>query len=84
MKNVTTIEKAKAAKRLQENEDFKLIMRSIEDDIFATFKAVNIGEAEKLSNVHALSHGFKLVNDRIAKYIELAIFEARKEEISDE
>jgi hypothetical protein len=84
MKNVTTIDKAKAAKRLQENEDFKLIMGSIEDDIFATFKAVSIGDSEKLSNVHALSHGFKLVNDRIAKYIELAIFEARKEEISEE
>lgn len=84
MKDVTTIDRAKAAKRLQENEDFKLIMGSIEDDIFATFKAVSIGDNEKLSNVHALSHGFKLVNDRIAKYIELAIFEARKEEISEE
>ncbi|MCZ4089077.1 hypothetical protein [Sinorhizobium psoraleae] len=82
--NINTLEKAQAAKRLQDNDDFRLIMECIEDDIFASFRAVSIGDSEKLSNVHALSHGFKLVNDRISKYIELAIFEARQEELSDE
>jgi|GEM_PF-2207823 len=84
MKTVTVIDKAKVAKRLQENEDFKLIMDSIESDIFATFKAVDIGDSERLANVHALSHGFKLVNDRIAKYVEAGIFEARRDELSEE
>lgn len=76
-------EKANAAKRLKDNEDFRLIMKNVEADIFSAFRSVGINDTEKLADVHALSHGFKLLNDRIAKYIELAIFEARKEEISE-
>ncbi|RVK19427.1 hypothetical protein CN165_12730 [Sinorhizobium medicae] len=84
MKDIKILDKAQAAKRLQENPDFRLIMDCIESDIFTTFKNVNIGETEKLENVHALSHGYKLVNNQIAKYIELALFEARKNELSDD
>ncbi|WP_455918658.1 hypothetical protein [Ensifer canadensis] len=79
MNDITTRDRANAAKRLAENEDFRLIMKSIEADIFTTFRAVNIGETDKLSNVHALSHGFDLVSTRIAKYIEQERFEAQKE-----
>lgn len=84
MTNITTIDKANAALRLQHNDDFRLIMECVEQDIFSSFKTISIGESEKLQNVHALSHGFKLLNDRINKYIELANYEASKEDNSDE
>ncbi|MFD1326756.1 hypothetical protein [Mycoplana ramosa] len=71
---------AQAAKNLKENDDFKLIMESIEGDIFRAFKNTKIGANEELQNVHALAHGFKLLNNSIDKYIELAIFEAAKDE----
>jgi hypothetical protein len=74
------IDKANAANRLKENEDFKLIVSAIEADIFDAFKNVTIGDAEALKTVHELSHGFKLLNLRIAKYVELAVFEASKNE----
>lgn len=73
-------DKANAAMRLQENEDFKAVIGWIEADIFAAFKSTKIGNSEELSNVHALSHGFKLVTDRIAKYIEQGKFESAKDE----
>ncbi|MCK3776210.1 hypothetical protein MZK49_05635 [Ensifer sesbaniae] len=84
MNTATVKDKANAAKRLQENDDFRLIMECIEDDVFSAFQSVKIGDAETLANVHMMSHGVKCVNDRISKYIELAIFEARKEEISED
>jgi hypothetical protein len=84
MSNITVLDKANAAKRLLEHDDFRLIMSAIETDIFDGFRKVAIGDAEKLQNIHALSHGFNLVNDRCTKYIEAAVFEARKDAFDDE
>ena len=84
MTNITTSDKANAAIRLQNNEDFRLIMECVERDIFSSFKTISIGENEKLQNIHSLSHGFKLLNDRINKYIELEKYEASKEDNSEE
>lgn len=78
------IDRSNAAKRLLSNPDFQLIAAAIEADILANFRAVKIGDTETLSNVHSLSHGFKLLNDRLSKYIEQASYEAKLEEISDE
>ncbi|WP_313199926.1 hypothetical protein [Rhizobium sp.] len=78
------IDRSNAAKRLLSNPDFRLIADSIEADILASFRAVKIGDSETLTNVHSLSHGFKLLNDRIAKYIETANYAAKLEEISEE
>ncbi len=78
------LDRSNAAKRLLSNPDFQLISAAIEADILTTFRAVKIGDAEALSNVHSLSHGFKLLNDRLSKYIEQASYEAKLEEISDE
>ncbi|KQY14423.1 hypothetical protein [Rhizobium sp. Root482] len=74
------IDKANAAIRLKENEDFKLIMKCVEADIFDAFKNVKLGDSEALKTVHDLSHGFKLLGLRVDKYIELAVFEASKDE----
>ncbi|MEB2843802.1 hypothetical protein [Endobacterium cereale] len=73
MKN---IDRAAAARRLTENEDFRTIVCLIEADIFEAFRNVDIGDTEALERTHQLSHGFKLLNQRIAKYIEIAKFEA--------
>lgn len=75
-----TMYRANAAKRLKENPDFREIIAAVESDIFEAFKTVGLGKAEELSAVHNLSHGFKLLNQRIDKYIELAIFESSKDE----
>lgn len=77
---MNAIDIANAAIRLKDNDDFKDIMRLIEADIFEAFKNTKIGEVDELQNVHQLSHGFKLINQRIDKYIEIASFEQRKEE----
>lgn len=84
MIDATTIDKANAAKRLMNDPDYQLIIAAIEEDVFANFKAVPIGETDKLMNIHSLSHGLKLVTDRIAKYIELARFEAQRDLIEDD
>ncbi|AYD01734.1 hypothetical protein [Neorhizobium sp. NCHU2750] len=78
------LDRSNAAKRLLNNPDFQLIAAAIEADILANFRAVKIGDTETLANVHALSHGFKLLNDRMSKYIESASVAAKMEEISDE
>ena len=77
-----TIDKAAAARRLKENEDFKAIMECVNEDIFASFQITKLGDTEALQTVHSLSHGYKLLNSRIDKYIELGNFEARKDENS--
>lgn len=82
--NEVTVSRANAAKRLQNNADFLEITAAIEADIFASFRKVNINDAETLATVHALSHGFKLLNDRIAKYIEAANYEASTEHLFGE
>lgn len=81
---MNAIEKAATAKRLSENRDFQDVMAWVHADIFATFQQTSIGESEKLADVHALSHGFKLLERRIAKYIELAKFEAEIEAANEE
>ena len=78
------IDRANAAKRLQNNPDYIDIMKAIESDIFASFRSVKIGDSETLNDVHSMSHGLKLVTDRLSKYIQLANYEAELEEISDE
>lgn len=82
--NEVTVSRANAAKRLQNNADFLEITAAIEADIFTSFRKVNINDAETLATVHALSHGFKLLNDRIAKYIIAHEFEANAEQIYEE
>ncbi|WP_276118293.1 hypothetical protein [Pararhizobium qamdonense] len=74
------IDKANAAIRLKDNEDYKLILSAVEADIFEAFKNVTIGDAEALKTVHELAHGFKLLKLRVDKYVELAVFEASKNE----
>jgi len=76
------IDKAAAARRLKENEDFKAIMECVNEDIFALFQTTKLGDTEALQTVHALSHGYKLLNTRIDKYIEMGNFEVRKDENS--
>jgi UTP-glucose-1-phosphate uridylyltransferase len=76
------MDKANAARRLQENPDFKIMMEAIEADIFEAFRNTKLGNADELQNTHALSHGFKLINQRLDKYQELAIFEISKTENS--
>ncbi|AYD00922.1 hypothetical protein [Neorhizobium sp. NCHU2750] len=78
------LDRSNAAKRLLNNPDFQLIAAAIEADILANFRAVKIGDTDTLNTVHALSHGFKLLNDRLSKYIETANYAAKMEEISDE
>lgn len=73
---MNNIDRAAAARRLAENEDFRTIVSLIEADIFEAFRNVNIGDTEALEKTHQLSHGFKLLNQRIAKYVEVAKFEA--------
>ncbi|MBD8663127.1 hypothetical protein IFT59_07655 [Rhizobium sp. CFBP 8752] len=82
--NEVTVSRANAAKRLKGNADFLEITAAIEADIFASFRSVSINDSERLATVHALSHGFKLLNDRIAKYIEAANYEASAEQLFDE
>lgn len=79
---MNAIDKANAARRLKDNPDFKFMMESIEADIFEAFKNTKLGATEELHNTHALSHGFKLINQRLDKYIEFAIFENSKNENS--
>lgn len=76
---MNNIEKANASLRLKENEDFRSLMRCIEDDIFAAFQNVELGAEEQLQNVHQLSHGFRLINQRLDKYVEVAKFEANSQ-----
>lgn len=78
------IDRANAAKRLQSNPDYIEIMAAIEADIFASFRSVKIGDSETLNDIHSMSHGLKLVTDRLSKYIEIANYAAKLEEISDE
>lgn len=77
---MNTIDKANAAKRLRDNDDFKAIMALVEADIFAAFQATKIGDVVELENVQKLSHGFKLLKQRIDKYISEGAFEASKHE----
>ncbi len=72
---MNNIEKASAAIRLKENEDFRDLMRCIETEIFEAFTNTKLGDADELQNVHQLSHGFRLINSRLDKYIEIANFE---------
>lgn len=78
------LDRSNAAKRLLNNPDFQLIAAAIEADILANFRAVKIGDTETLANVHALSHGLSLVNQRITKYQEIAAYELNKEHFSEE
>jgi hypothetical protein len=55
-------------------------MALVEADIFAAFQGTKIGDSEALANVHQLSHGFKLLNQRIDKYISEGAYEASKSE----
>jgi hypothetical protein len=73
-------DKARAAQRLKENADYQLIMAEIEADIFASFRNTAIGSTDELNQVHMLSHGFKLIANRIDKYVQIAQFEAAKNE----
>jgi hypothetical protein len=82
--NEVTVSRANAAKRLQGNADFLEITAAIEADIFASFRKVNINDSENLATVHALSHGLKLLNDRLSKYIDAANYEASAEQLFDE
>lgn len=76
---MNNIEKANAALRLKENEDFRWLMRCIEAEIFEAFMNTKLGQAEELNGVHQLSHGFRLINQRLDKYVEVAKFEANSQ-----
>ncbi len=76
---MNNIEKANAALRLKENEDFRDLMKCIEAEIFTAFKNVELGAEEELRNAHYLSHGFKLFIQRFDKYIEFAKYEAQSQ-----
>lgn len=76
---MNNIEKANAALRLKENEDFRDLMKCVEADIFAAFKSVELGAEEELKNAHYLSHGFKLFIQRLDKYVEVAKYEAQSQ-----
>lgn len=77
-------DKANAAKRLEESDDYKLMMEAIEADIFRSFQNVKVGDDETLKQVHTLSLGFNLVRHQLAKYISTAEFEAGKLEASND
>jgi len=79
-----TIDRANAARRLQDNEDFKEIVACIEADIFESFRNISIGDNEALAKAHQLSHGLKLMIQRINKYQEIAVLEANQEAAKDE
>lgn len=74
-----TIDRANAARRLKENTDFVEIIACIEADIFESFRNVQLNDQDGLAKIHQLSHGFKLLNQRINKYIEIAVLEANQE-----
>ena len=76
---MNNIEKANAALRLKENEDFRALMKCIEAEIFEAFMNTKLGQAEELDSVHQLSHGFKLINQRLDKYVEVAKYEAQSQ-----
>lgn len=76
---MNNIDRANAVLRLMENEDFRVIMKCIEADIFAAFKNVELGAEEELKNAHYLSHGFKLINQRLDKYVDIAKYEANSQ-----
>ncbi|MCM2433211.1 hypothetical protein [Agrobacterium rosae] len=80
---MNNIEKANAALRLKENEDFRALMRCIEAEIFEAFTNTKLGQGEELESVHQLSHGFKLINQRLDKYIDVAKFEANSQKDED-
>lgn len=75
-------DRANAANRLLNDPDFQFIMSEIEADIFSTFRAVNLGDEDTMNAVHQLSHGLKLVGNKLDKYIQTALFEASKREES--
>lgn len=77
-------DKANASQRLQESEDYKLLMACIEADIFNSFQTVKVGDEETLKNVHTLSLGFNLFKNQLAKYVQLANYEAAKSEASND
>ncbi len=80
---MNSIEKANAAIRLKENEDFRNLMSCIEAEIFEAFMNAKLGDDERLNGVHQLSHGFRLINQRLDKYIDVAKFEANSQKDED-
>jgi hypothetical protein len=74
------IDRANAAKRLKESDDFKAIMNCLEEDVFRQFRTAKVGDAETIANIHAISHGLTQITKSIEKFIEIAIFEASKAE----
>lgn len=76
---MNNIERANAAVRLKENQDFRDLMKCIEAEIFEAFMNTKLGQAEELNGVHQLSHGFRLINQRLDKYVEVAKFEANSQ-----
>ncbi|WP_296076662.1 hypothetical protein [uncultured Agrobacterium sp.] len=76
---MNNIERANAAVRLKENQDFLDLMKCIEAEIFEAFMNTKLGQAEELNGVHQLSHGFRLINQRLDKYVEVAKFEANSQ-----
>jgi hypothetical protein len=74
------IDRANAAKRLKDSDDFKAIMNCLEEDVFRQFRSTKVGDAETIANIHAISHGLSQINKSPEKYIEVAIFEASKAE----
>ncbi|AWI60353.1 hypothetical protein [Sinorhizobium fredii] len=84
MINQDILDKAYTAERLMNSADYKDVCRWVEEDIFALFNKVPLGHDETLKEVQQLSHGFKLFKERIAKYIEIARYEAQLEASNDE
>lgn len=81
---MNVFDKAQAAERLQESEDFKAVIASVEADIFQSFKNVKVGDDEALKQVHTLSLGFNLFRNQLAKYVQLASYELSKQEAANE
>ncbi|MDX0370615.1 hypothetical protein GOC23_23880 [Sinorhizobium meliloti] len=78
------LDKAYAAERLMNNADYQNVCRWIEEDVFALFNRVPLGDDATLKEVQQLSHGFKLFKERITKYVEKGRYEAQIEASNDE
>lgn len=83
-KDQAVIDLGNRAKRLTENEDFKVVIEKLKVDLFSQFTKTNIADSEDRENLHKLTYAISYLEKRIEKFISLAKYELRDDEADEQ
>tara|TARA_R110000764_G_scaffold20951_1_gene53346 strand:- start:3622 stop:3867 length:246 start_codon:yes stop_codon:yes gene_type:complete len=61
---------ARAASRLQDDEDLTRFLVEMEDAIFGSFRSVKVGETKELEQLHAQLAGIEMIRAKLRSLVD--------------